>query len=302
MAIRKAVSATERATGRKFRINWGTVLIYCLLVPLGLALVVPVWYMVDMAFTPENFQLRWPIVWVPRPFTFANFQHILMDKTLPVFRWLMNSLIVTGVGTVLTLSIASLSAYAFARLEFPGRDLIFSVLIASLMVPATVTLIPSFLLLRDLGTIPGIGQHIGLGSYGALWLPALAHAWAIFFLRQQFFAIPRDLEDAAYIDGASRFRVYWNVCLPLVTSALVAQGIFAALGFWNNLFWPLIVLSDRNDLTLPVGLLVLSQGSYVQRGLAFAGGVLASAPPLIVYAIFQRQIIQGIATTGLTGR
>jgi multiple sugar transport system permease protein len=302
MATAKVVTATRQPTMRRFRIHWDTVLIYCLLVPLGLALVVPIWYMVDMAFTPETYQLRWPIVWIPNPFTLQNFTHIFQDRTLPVIRWLVNSAVVTTVGTVATLLLASLSAYAFARLEFPGRDLLFSVLIASLLVPGTVTLIPAFLLLRDIGTIPVVGKYLGLGTYSAIWLPSLAHAWSIFFLRQQFYAIPRELEDAAYIDGAGRFRVFWQVCLPLVQAALVAQGIFTALAFWNDLFWPLIVLNDRNGLTLPVGLLVLSQGSYIQRGLAFAGAFIASAPPLIFYAIFQRQIIQGISTAGLAGR
>jgi len=121
-------------------------------------------------------------------------------------------------------------------------------------------------------------------------------------LRQHFFAIPRELEEAAVIDGAGRFRVYWQICLPLVRSALIAQGIFTFLGFWSDLFWPPIVLSERYTLTLPVGLLVLSQGSYIQRGLAFAGAFIAAAPPLFFYAIFQRQIIQGITTAGLAGR
>jgi multiple sugar transport system permease protein len=302
MPTANVAAAEPRPTVRRFQINWEVMFIYCLLVPLGLALVIPVWYMVDMAFTPENNQLRWPIVWYPEPFTLANFQHIFQDRTLPVGRWLWNSAVVTGVGTALTLFLSSLSAYAFARLEFPGRDLIFSLLIASLLVPGTVTLIPAFLLLRDIGTIPAVGSYLGLGTYSAIWLPALAHVWAIFFLRQQFYAIPRELEEAAVMDGASRFRIYWQVCLPLVQAALVTQGIFTALGFWNDLFWPLIVLNDRNALTLPVGLLILSQGSYIQRGLAFAGGFLASAPPLIFYAIFQRQIVQGISTSGLAGR
>ena len=267
-----------------------------------MTLLIPIWYLVDMAFTPEQFQLRWPIVWLPIPFTFQNFIHIYYDKTLPIMRWLLNSAIVTGFGTLTTILLASLSAYAFARLQFPGRNFLFSLLIASLLIPGTVTLIPAFLLLRDIGTIPVVGPYLGLGTYSAIWLPALAHAWAIFFLRQQFYSIPRELEDAAYIDGAGRFRVFWQICLPLVQAALVAQGIFTALGFWNDLFWPLIVLNDRNGLTLPVGLLVLSQGSYIQRGLAFAGGFIASAPPLILYAIFQRQIVQGISTAGLAGR
>lgn len=278
---------------RKSRFSWETVGIYLLLVPLALTLILPVWYMVVMAFTPENFQLRWPIVWVPDPFTLANFQHIFQDATLPVARWLLNSVVVTFVGTALILFVSSMAAYAFARLEFPAKSFIFSLLIVSLMIPGTITFIPAFLLLRDLSL---------LNTYGAIWLPAIAGAGAVFFLRQQFYSIPRELEDAAYVDGAGRFRIYWQVCLPLIQSALVAWGILIALGFWNDLFWPLIVLSDRPSLTLPVGLLVLSQGSYIQRGLAFAGGFLAAAPPLIFYFIFQRRIIQGVATSGLAGR
>jgi multiple sugar transport system permease protein len=249
--------------------------------------------MVAKAFTPEINQIKWPIVWVPDPFTLENFQHIFADRTLPIMRWMANSFLVTGVGTALVLFLSALSAYGFARLEFPGRDTIFFILLISLMVPGVATLIPTFLLLRDLRL---------LDNYLSLWLPAAASVGAIFFLRQQFFAIPHELEDAAVIDGAGSFRVFWQVCLPLVQSALIAQGILTALAFWNDLYWPLITLSTRELLTLPVGLMVLSQGSYIQRGLAFAGGFLATAPPLIIYAIFQRQIIQGMATAGLAGR
>lgn len=219
--------------------------------------------------------------------------HIYLDQTLPVARWFTNSVLVAALGTLIILFLSSLSGYAFARLEFPGRSLIFSILIVSLMIPGAVTLIPSFLLLRDLNM---------LDTYHAIWWPAAASVGGIFLLRQHFFAIPRELEEAAVIDGASRFRVYWQVCLPLVRSAMIAQAIFTFLGFWNDLFWPLIVLSERYTLTLPVGLLVLSQGSYIQRGLAFAGAFIGSAPPLVFYAIFQRQIIQGITTAGLAGR
>ena len=150
----KAISTRPRTARRQFRMPWSTILIYLVLTPLAITLIVPIWYMVDMAFTPEQFQLRWPIVWVPIPFTFQNFIHIYYDKTLPIMRWLLNSAIVTGVGTVSSLLLASLSAYAFARLQFPGRSFLFGLLIASLLVPGTVTLIPAFLLLRDIGTIP----------------------------------------------------------------------------------------------------------------------------------------------------
>jgi multiple sugar transport system permease protein len=264
-----------------------------LLGPLAISVIVPLLYMTSMAFTLEQNQFAWPIRWVPQPVTLNNFVHIFLDGTLPVGRWFANSLLVSTVGTLLVLFITSLSAYAYARLEFAGRDWVFSLLLVSLMIPGAVTLIPTFLLLRDLGM---------LNSYHAIWWPGAASVFGVFLLRQHFLSLPRELEDAAYIDGASRFRVYWNICLPLVRSSLVALAIFTFLHFWNDLFWPLIVLSDLATLTLPVGLLVLSQGSYVQRGLAFARAFLGSVPVLIFYAIFQRQIIQGITTAGLAGR
>lgn len=270
-----------------------TALFWLILLPVGIAVILPLWYMTAMAFTAESEQYAWPIKWIPQPPTVDNFLRIYLDQTLPIFRWFGNSVLVAGVGTVIVLFVASMSAYAFARLEFPGRNMIFSLLIFSLMIPGAVTLIPSFLLLRDLKL---------LDTYHAIWWPGAAAVGGIFLLRQHFYSVPRELEDAAYIDGAGRFRVYWEICLPLVRSAMVALGIFTLLGFWNDLFWPLIVLSDRPNLTLPVGLLILSQGSYIQRGGVFAGAFIASAPVLISYAIFQRQIIQGITTAGMAGR
>ena len=248
--------------------------------------------MVGVTSTEIN-QMKFPIVWLPDPFTLQNFQTIFFDRALPIGRWMINSVIVTTVGTAAVLFVSALSAYAFARLEFPGRNTIFAILLISLMIPGILQVIPAFLLMRDLKL---------LDTYVALWLPSMAGAGTIFFLRQQFFSIPRELEDAAVVDGAGRFRVFWQVCLPLVKSALVATGILTALGFWNELFWALIMLSSREVITLPVGLLVLTQSGYVQRGLAFTGGFIATVPPLIVYAFFQRQIIGGMATAGLAGR
>lgn len=292
MAAYSATRPTASAS-RNSAFNTRTILLWALLLPIVIVLAAPVWYMFAKAFTPESNQYKFPIVWMPDPFTFVNFQTIFGDRALPILRWMQNSVIVTMVGTLLVLGVSSLSAYAFARLEFPGRDVIFGVLIISMMIPSVLQVIPSFLLMRDFRL---------LDTYVALWLPGAAGAGTIFFLRQQFFAIPKELEDAAVVDGAGRFRVFWQVCLPLVKSALVATGILIALAFWNELFWALIMLSSREVITLPVGLLVLTQGGYVQRGLAFAGGFIATVPPLIVYAIFQRQIIQGMATAGLAGR
>jgi len=287
------LSNTPPAQNRAPFLSTKTLLLWLLLLPVVVVLAAPVWYMFAKAFTPEINQMKFPIVWLPDPFTLVNFRTIFGDRNLPILRWLTNSVIVTLVGTSLVLFVSSLSAYAFARLEFPGRDIVFGILLISMMIPGVLQVIPSFLLMRDLKL---------LDTYIALWLPAAAGAGTIFFLRQQFFAIPRELEDAAVVDGAGRFRVFWQVALPLVKSALVATGILTALGFWNELFWALIMLSSREVITLPVGLLAINQGGYIQRGLSFAGGFVATVPPLLVYAFFQRQIIAGMATAGLAGR
>lgn len=270
-----------------------TVLLWLVFLPLAFLVFVPLVYETSMAFTTEQNQLVYPFKWIPQPITASNFQHIVVDPQLPIVRWFGNSLLVAIVGTLLIVFLSTLSGYAFARLEFPFRSQIFSLLLFSLMIPGAVTLIPAFLLLRDLKL---------LDTYFAIWMPAAAGVTGIFLMRQHFYAIPRDLEDAARVDGAGKFRIYWQVCLPLVTGAMVALSIFTFLGLWNDLFWPLIVLSNRINLTLPVGLLVIQQGSYIQRGLAFAGAFIATFPALIFYAIFQTRIIAGITTTGMAGQ
>ena len=267
--------------------------LWLVFLPLVLTVIIPLLYMFSMAFTLESKQLNFPIEWIPSPPSISNFTHIYLDKTLPIMKWFGNSLLVASVGTIIVVFLSSLSGYAFARLEFPGKNMLFSLLLFSLMIPVAVTLIPAFLLLRDIKL---------LNTYHAIWWPAAASVTGIFLMRQHFYAIPRDLEDAALVDGAGRFRIYWQVCLPLVRGAMVALSIFTFLGLWNDLFWPLIVLSDRPMLTLPVGLLVIQQGSYIQRGLAFAAAFIASVPVLVFYAIFQRKIIAGITTTGMAGQ
>jgi multiple sugar transport system permease protein len=279
-----------RVFNKKF---WRALLLWLVFLPIVLIVIVPLLYMFSMAFTHESKQLNFPIEWIPNPVTILNFVHIFRDTTLPIVHWFGNSLLVASVGTVIIVFLSSLSGYAFARLEFPGKKYIFSLLLFSLMIPAAVTLIPSFMLLRDVKL---------LDTYHAIWWPAAATVTGIFLMRQHFYAIPSELEDAARVDGAGRFRIYWQICLPLVGGAMVALSIFTFLGLWNDLFWPLIVLSKRSTLTLPVGLLVIQQGSYIQRGLAFSAAFIASVPVLIFYAIFQRKIIAGITTTGMAGQ
>lgn len=288
-----ATSTLTRRVGGLRQFSIGKVFLYIGLLSLTLITVMPIVYMYSQAFSPESETMVWPIRWIPQNPTIGNFIRILNDPTLPVFRWLLNSFFVATAVTVLVLFLCSLTAYAYARLQFPGRDMIFFLLITSLMIPGAVTFIPNFILMRDLGW---------LDSYnGLIWLHG-ANVFGVFLLRQHFLSIPRELEEAAVMDGAGRFRIYWQICLPMVTSALVALGIFTFLANWNDLFWPLIILSDRTRLTLPVGLQVLGGGNYVQRGITMAAAALASTPPLILYAIFQRRIVAGITLTGMGGR
>ncbi len=280
-------NSSMRKEARRSLVMW------LVFLPLVVIIIVPLLFMVTMAFTTEADQFRMPIKWIPDPPTLLNFRKIFADPLIPLGRWFLNSLLVSGVGTLVILFISSLSGFAFARLEFPGRQYLFSLLLFSLMIPAAITLIPSFLLLRDLKM---------LDTYHAIWWPAAATVTGTFLMRQHFFAIPTDLEDAARVDGAGRFRIYWQICLPLVRGALVALAIFSFLNLWNDLFWPLIVLTKQNSLTLPIGLVVLQQGSYVQRGMAFAASFIATVPVMVFYAFFQRKIIAGITTAGLAGR
>jgi multiple sugar transport system permease protein len=293
--VTQSSASSASATASKYRNREirRTLLHWLIFLPLIFIVIVPLIYMVTMAFTLESNQMNYPIEWIPQPPTLSNFQHIFVDTTLPIVRWFTNSLIVSIVGTGIIVFVSSLSGYAFARLDFPGKGPLFSLLIFSLMIPAAITLIPSFLLLRDLKL---------LNTYHAIWWPAASSIIGVFLMRQHFYSIPLDLEDAARVDGAGRFRIFWQICLPMVRGSMVALSIFAFLLLWNDLFWPLIVLSDRPMLTLPVGLLVIQQGSYIQRGLAFAAAFIASAPALVFYAIFQRKIIAGITTTGMAGQ
>lgn len=274
------------------RVSRETLVLYLFLVPLAIATVLPLIYMFSQAFTPEAQTSQWPIRLIPQNPTLDNFQRLFNDPGLPVLRWLINSLIIAVSVVTLVLLVTSFAAYAFARLEFPGRNTIFFLLLISLMIPSAVTFIPVFLLMRDLNF---------LNTYHALIWPHGATVFGVFLLRQYFMSIPKELEEAAYIDGAGRFRIYWQIALPLVGPALVALGIFTFLGAWNDLFWPLIVLSDTKMYTLPVGLAVLGQGNYVRQGLTMAAAAVASAPVLIIYAIFQRRIISGISLTGMGG-
>lgn len=233
-----------------------------------------------------------PPKWIPDPWVWENYPNSL--AALPFGTAYFNSFYITLISVSATLLTASMAAYAFAKIKFPGREVLFLGFLATMMVPGQVTIIPLFLIMKWLGWVD---THLAIIVPGALF-----NAFAVFLLRQFVRSIPKELEEAALIDGCNRWRIYWLIILPLLVPAMSALGIFLFLGSWNNFFGPLIFLSDPNLFTVP---LMLNQfrGQYtIDWTLLMAGSAIAVVPVLIVYLIGQRKIIEGITLTGLTGR
>ncbi len=222
---------------------------------------VPFAYMFSTSITPADETSHIPIYWIPPHATLDNVKYLFLQANIPLVHWLLNSVFVATATTLAVLLVDALAAYGFARLSMPGRDLIFGVILLSLMVPVAVTLIPIFVLMRDL--------HF-LNTYNALVWPAAASAFGVFLLRQFFQTIPRELEEAAHIDGASRLRVFWSVDLPMVTNALITLALLTWLTSWNDFFWPLIALNDNAMYTAPVAITYLNSTFVQQPGVLLA--------------------------------
>ncbi len=267
-------------------------LLYGTLTFIALLIILPLLWMLSTSFKPKSEWFLPQIYWFPRTFTWENYQKILDNSTLPISRWFLNSFLVASLTTVLILTIDSLAAYAYARMEFAGKRLLFGLLLATLFLPGIMFLVPNFL------TIAGLGL---LNSYAGVILPGLAGVFGVFFMRQFFESLPRELEEAAFIDGATRVQTFLFVALPLAKPALATLGIITFLAAWNDFLWPLLILKDRNLLTLPPGLRTL-QGAYTSEyGQMMAGAVITSVPVLLLYLLLQRYIVESVQTAGLKG-
>lgn len=267
------------------------ILLYAVLTLFGLFFLLPLLWMFVTAVKPQSEWLS--TNWIPRDATFGNFSSILNNPSLPVLRWFFNSTLIATVFTVLVVALDAMAAYAYARMEFPGRNILFSLLLATLVMPGIIFLVPNYLTVASLG---------GLNRYWGILAPGLAGVFGVFFLRQFFQGIPRELEEAALIDGASIWTTFFRVVLPLSVPALSTLGIITFLASWNDFLWPLLIVgSDPSKQTLPVGLAKL-QGAYsFEYGQLMAGAVIAALPVLILYLLLQRYIVQSVASTGLKG-
>jgi multiple sugar transport system permease protein len=263
---------------------------YLLLIAIAAVMIGPFVWMVSTSLKEQGEIFRYPPKWIPATFDVRNYREIM--RVLPMGEILFNSFKIAISATVGQLLSCSLAAYAFARMEFRGRSVLYLVLLATMMLPAQATMIPVFLIMKFLGWID---------SHNALIVPAFfGGAFGTFLLRQFFSTIPRDLEDAARIDGCGRFRIFWQIVLPLSKPALVTLALFTFMTYWNDLLGPVIYLSSVEKMTLTVGLASLQSDAMTTRyDLLMAGSVLSVLPILLLLIIGQRWFVRGVTMTGL---
>jgi len=276
-------------------INW---LLFSIMSIVAFFMLIPFFWMLSTSLKAVGEVFEYPPRWLPSTFHWENYRTVW--NIVPFARYMLNSFIVSTSVTILHLIIASLSAYAFARLEFPGRDKLFLLYLATLMIPGQVTMIPNFILVKILGWTD---------TYAGLILPNAFTAFGVFLLRQFFLTIPKEYEDAAKIDGASYFQIYLKVILPLAIPGISTLAIFTFVFQWNNLLWPLIVVNresmktvNRESMkTITIGLASF-QGMYgTSWNLLMAAAVMGVLPSAIAFFIGQRYLIKGITLTGLKG-
>ena len=291
------------------------VVTYLVLAPLAILFLAPFAWLISASFQPMGEIFSTTPHWIPKDPTLAGYKGFLNVGQLTKaqqaqghgdWRWFANSAFVAITITVLQTFFNALCAYCFAKRRFPGRNAIFVLFLATMMVPGQVTLIPNYLIIQHIPFFGGndwmgSGGHGWLDSYWGLITPGIVSAFGIFLLRQYMLSVPDQLLEAARVDGASEFRIFWSVVLPMCAPALAANAIFTFQGAWEDFFWPLIILSSPDKITAPVGLALFVVQNRTSWTLLFAGSVIAALPMIIVFIVFQRRFVQGIALTGVKG-
>ena len=270
---------------------------HLVLLPACLVLILPfVWLIVTSLETPAE-ALHFPPILTPHVLRPANYSDAL--KAAPFGRFFINSSVVAVVTVLCNLVLCALAGYGFARFRFLGRGVLFAVIMATLMVPFQVTMIPQFIITKWLGT--NVLEAVGVNHIGALILPNAATAFGIFFLRQFFRTLPIEYEESARVDGASRLTILWRIVLPLSAPALATLAALTFLDSWNNFLWPLIVIDSTNQMTLPLGLATFQSAHSTEWTLLMAGNVMSLVPMLAIFFAAQRYFVRSVASTGLTG-
>lgn len=269
-----------------YRITRG---VYLVILTFGaLLMIVPFLWSLSTSLKPLGEAMAYPPIWWPHPFDWKNF--IAIWNIVPLGRWFMNSTLVAVSVTIGNLLIDSLAGYALARIPFKGKNVLHLGIVSMLMIPFQSVMLPVYILLRALGL---------LDNYGGMIVPVLVSAMGVFLMRQAFLTLPRELEDAAMIDGAGRFRTFWQIGLPTVKPTLMTLALMIFMSSWNNFLLPLLVANRSHLWTVPLGIVMFQQEYFVNWPYLMAASVLATIPIAVLFFVFQRWFIQGVATTGL---
>ncbi len=264
---------------------------HLILIGVTLLFLLPFYWMIISALKPNEMVFSDPVQWFPNPIRWENFAEAFNYPGFPFLRFLWNSTFYSTLVTVGTVISCAAVGYGFASLRFPGRNFLFTLTVANLMIPGVVTFIPIFLLFKSLGM---------LGSYTPLILPSFfGNAFFIFMMRQFFLTMPSELADAARVDGANEFVIFWRVMLPLVQPALIVMAVFTFLWTWHDFFGPLVYLNDQSSYPLSLGLFAFRNRRTTEWGLLMAGATLTTLPLMVLFFFAQRYFIEGIKVTGL---
>jgi multiple sugar transport system permease protein len=291
-AVPNKVEAAPARRRRAYRQDRNGPAFYIGINLLLLIFVVPLLWMILTSFRTVEDSRRIPISIIPDELTLRAYQLMFADEQNPVILWLINSLLAAAGHAVLVLITAAMAAYPLARMDFRGKNAIFAIIIGTLFVPSFIFLMPNYLLMDQLAW---------LDTLIALIVPGAAGAFGVFFLRQFFLSIPRELEESARVDGANTWQILTRIVLPISKPALVTLGLIAFLSNWNEFIWPIFVLFSPERLTLPAGLSTLQAAYNIDYPVVMAGATIAAVPVLILYVFVQKYVIEGVATSGLKG-
>lgn len=279
------------------RLRWqkplGTVVSHLVLIAVSILFVFPFYWMVITSLKENTQVFTYPVEWWPDPILWENYPNAINYRNFPFFLYLGNSIyfaVTVMVGTVISCAAVG---YGFARLRFPGRNFLFILTVATLMIPGIVTFIPTFILFKSLGM---------MGTYAPLIVPAFfGNAFFIFMMRQFFQGLPVELVDAARVDGASEWRIFWQIMLPLVRPALLVMAVFTFLWTWHDFFGPLVYLSDQSQYPLSLGLFAFRAQRTTEWSLMMAASTLVTLPLIVIFFFAQRYFLDGIRMTGIKG-
>lgn len=303
MATTTRASAEANATSENGR-NWRErfdrleltpwqIALYAILTAYAIFSLLPFLYAIFSSFKPEADVLAQPPTLLPQNPTLQHYVDIFQSQEFPFQNYILNSLVYAVATAALNVVLGAMAGYAFGRMEFPGKNILFAMTLAVLMIPPSLIMIPKFLVANSLGLV---------NNLGALIIPAAVTPTSVFLMTQFLKTLPRELEESAVIDGASRFRTFWQIIFPLIRPAMITVAIFQFQGAWNDFMWPLLVMADRDKYTLTVGLTFFKGVHFTQFGLLLAGAMINTAPLVVIFFIFQRYFMRGISTSGLAGR